>query len=1842
MVVSSRDIGATTPDGDSEYINFYTAEASTSAYRPHLSITYTPPNNAPYVTSCTLTNPYSGNQVWADDSTAYTFRVVVGDADGYSNISSVELRLANATDSTSPYDSLKFKWTRSTDTFTEEADTQSAVTITSTSTDSTGSGTSWTLDFKLKFNSSFLNKSTDYAGQVYVADASSDSDLETYSALYEVVRFSSISTPTTPYCEGQTTPAYNVLDTTPEFSAIFGDSGGATLTHAQIQVGTDTNWTVAEMWDSGWVSVSSRTNGQRCQDISYAGSSLTHSTNYYWRIQFKNNYGDISGYTITQTFSIDSSLYNVAPSTPSITDPTTGSVTLLQRPTFTFTYHDANGDPQTGYQIVITQGGSTHWDSGDVSSSSTSVQVPEGYELTYGLDYYVRVRVTDGQDWSSYSSDTYYVHANQAPNTPTDPNASPPVLDPMGDDIDIGITADPDGDTLNRYRVQIYLSTDLENTYYDSGEIIETLTPTTLTYTIPSGANLNYNTSYVLTVSIRDSYGTWSAYGSIPFSTANIGSGEYDFTETVTNTAWKVYHASLVPVTFALDSETELTSGEYEDIEAEDASTVSNTGTTNYYGFKFKFRLSETEGDIELIRLAQVGDFLSDSVLYVWDDTNSEWDSLGAIDGGDEDCAFDIIAGITDYVNATGDIYLLLLSSTNADTNGMECDYVLLSVCVTGDGCKRLSDVTGVDSVSGDYGDAITIYGRFITPSGTDITTAYGWLSIDIVDDEGDGNASHEYNENDGLYYNIGVTYNATNGRYERTLTSMPEGTYTFRWVFVDENYETQVAYGVISINEKLKLGVPVTMSKTCFDEDGTFSASMFLTDYSENLISGATVVAQLIDNMGTAHTVTAIDQNNGYYSLNLDLSTLTLANPALGTWTLKLNATKAGYSAMDEDMTYTTQVDDISVSCTVYDADGDMVSVVQSNQTITLSGSALYKSDTTPVDEQTVVIIIEKPSGSVIATKTAQTNASGAYSTTYTFSEAGLEEGIYIITVSITDSNAISSSIVKSVSVVQVYGLTLSNWVASPSTAGSKTDVTFSLRAIATTTANTAYGDVRVYNVAGNLVYQATTTDAVVTTTTGTVFTLGTWDTAQNPAGIYTVMVTFYLSENDMAVATYTTTYTVTEEKDGVLSYVTFEDGDGISTLHFLATDTLTPSVRIWNNGNVAVAYDVSVQVQGKDSETVTSASVPVGSKSTATGFTPVSLAGMSGTYTVGITLEDDEGNTLDTRTITITVYASRTFQMNSVSTNALTYSGGEGVYFLFETENLSVSGVTGTLTLKILTYDGTVVSTIYNDSETIAGSSTFNQSMLLELERKWTIPLAQTDGEYIAYVSFTSGTTIVSGMSVFTVGSTHQFTMSGMTYTPSQSTYLYSDGISAIRTKSMGVDGTVTNTGSAGEVVEIAFVLEKTTTVREISYRIFVDADSSVTIHKSMPIPDSYVGGAYTLYTSVRRVLDEVSGEVYNYSVNGTPEYVVSEHAFVLETIALGTITSASYTDSANALTIANPSTTHVLDGYVEFEVRRENPDGTLAIIHSQTQTITGVPISSTKALTFVWSKRLTAGTYYITATMYTEPDMLSDIHYYTLPFSGTVQMESTDYAKQDAVIDVGLPFEKTVTLTNTSNVVIEDYEVTVALREADDTGKVYLVSSSGRVEQSTTRSGSNVKFIVDSLDVGSENSLEYIVVSLDSGVVTELALTRIDGKFFDSQNRQCDVYQITFRNQNADEHCNTSWQIPSGSVEVRSNFVDGTPVTIASAGTVSFEVMAGSTKDLYVYKLSSGTADDGEEDDGFAIDWAWLRYVLAILLLGIFLVIAIKYNGTDGVRKRRVPNGGNSYDTKKRHIH
>lgn len=96
----------------------------------------------------------------------------------------------------------------------------------------------------------------------------------------------SYQAPTSLEADRQTNPT-NASEL-PSFTAIFNDSGATgTAVEAYVEV-NDADDFSSPAWNSGWVSITGITDGQRSDPVAYNGSYLVRGTRYYWRIKFRD------------------------------------------------------------------------------------------------------------------------------------------------------------------------------------------------------------------------------------------------------------------------------------------------------------------------------------------------------------------------------------------------------------------------------------------------------------------------------------------------------------------------------------------------------------------------------------------------------------------------------------------------------------------------------------------------------------------------------------------------------------------------------------------------------------------------------------------------------------------------------------------------------------------------------------------------------------------------------------------------------------------------------------------------------------------------------------------------------------------------------------------------------------------------------------------------------------------------------------------------------------------------------------------------------------------------------------------------------------------------------------------------------------------------------------------------------------------------------------------------------------------------------------------------------------------------------------------------------------------
>ena len=238
--------------------------------------------------------------------------------------------------------------------------------------------------------------------------------------------------PSSPLIETVTNPD-NVVDITPEFSAIFSDSNAIDVApYYEIEVNTNDTFTGTVMWDSNKTSITPITNGARSSDIPYAGTALTfNGTIYYWRIRFWDDTDAVSNWSTTAQFKMSgapnapTSLLTEGEATPTwVTDYT---------PEFSAIYSDTNtGDTAVYYEVDVntnnTFTGTVMWASAKTAiaaiangARSTDITYAGSTLTKNGATYYWRIRFWDAadnvSDWSSTSQFT--MADNLAPNAPT-------------------------------------------------------------------------------------------------------------------------------------------------------------------------------------------------------------------------------------------------------------------------------------------------------------------------------------------------------------------------------------------------------------------------------------------------------------------------------------------------------------------------------------------------------------------------------------------------------------------------------------------------------------------------------------------------------------------------------------------------------------------------------------------------------------------------------------------------------------------------------------------------------------------------------------------------------------------------------------------------------------------------------------------------------------------------------------------------------------------------------------------------------------------------------------------------------------------------------------------------------------------------------------------------------------------------------------------------------------------------------------------------------------------------------------------------------------------------------
>lgn len=361
--------------------------------------------------------------------------------------------------------------------------------------------------------------------------------------------------PTSLLTEGYTNPN-GIVDTTPEFSAIYNDpNSGDIANYYEIEVNSNSAFTGTVMWDTGKTSMTNLTAGNRVPDKSYAGTALSlNGSTYYWRIRFWDDSGAQGAWSATANFTM-----NAAPTAPTslLTEGATNPTGVTDTtPEFSAIFNDPNtGQTGTKYRIEVNTNsaftGTVLWNSGDVAMTATAIGARSpnisyaGTALSLnGTTYYWRIRFTDNVGTlgavSSYATFTM----NTAPCTPTSLLAegatNPTGVVDLTPEFSALFCDTNTGQTGNWYRVEVNTNSAFTGTVmWDSGLVA--MTPTAIGARSPNisyaGTALSFNgTTYYWRIRFADNVGTTGTVSATAQFTMNNAPYATDLTtETYTN-----------------------------------------------------------------------------------------------------------------------------------------------------------------------------------------------------------------------------------------------------------------------------------------------------------------------------------------------------------------------------------------------------------------------------------------------------------------------------------------------------------------------------------------------------------------------------------------------------------------------------------------------------------------------------------------------------------------------------------------------------------------------------------------------------------------------------------------------------------------------------------------------------------------------------------------------------------------------------------------------------------------------------------------------------------------------------------------------------------------------------------------------------------------------------------------------------------------------------------------------------------------------------------------------------------------------------------------------------------
>lgn len=300
--------------------------------------------------------------------------------------------------------------------------------------------------------------------------------------------------------------AVHVVSHAPEVAWTFGPNPGWQQTEFELEVGTDNDWGVAEMWDPAVVQSSEH------QTV-YAGQPLLDGVTYYARVKTLLNGSWTPWYETSFRM-------NSLPVKPTVASPHNGSFTGYQPTLYVNNSIDPEGD-SLAYQFAVFH------DPNELTPVATSDLIPQQADstgwtveaiLTENEIYLWRCRAWDGYEYSDWS--TYWFFAV---NSFPEPPGTPTVTAPVGEDLilyDMLPTfswtkvSDPDPLDEVKYRLELSLTPG-----FSMVMAVDNLADTS--YYLPD--SLSFNTRYWWRVKALDKGGLTAVSTPADFWTWTLG-----------------------------------------------------------------------------------------------------------------------------------------------------------------------------------------------------------------------------------------------------------------------------------------------------------------------------------------------------------------------------------------------------------------------------------------------------------------------------------------------------------------------------------------------------------------------------------------------------------------------------------------------------------------------------------------------------------------------------------------------------------------------------------------------------------------------------------------------------------------------------------------------------------------------------------------------------------------------------------------------------------------------------------------------------------------------------------------------------------------------------------------------------------------------------------------------------------------------------------------------------------------------------------------------------------------------------------------------------------------------